>query len=65
MLDKALGVVKWFKEDEGFGFIESRAKIILFMLAQFQTTGFKSLTEGERVSFIIGQGRKGLQVEVI
>ncbi|WP_131783897.1 cold-shock protein [Legionella gresilensis] len=65
MADKIRGKVKWFNEDKGFGFIESSGKDYFVHFSAIQTNGFKKLTEGDRVSFIVGQGKKGVQAEEV
>ena len=57
----ANGVVKWFDEKKGFGFIEQESGPDVFVHhSNINMTGFKSLKEGERVTFEIEQGKKGL-----
>ncbi|STX81645.1 DNA-binding transcriptional repressor [Legionella busanensis] len=65
MTDKIHGKVKWFNEDKGFGFIESSGKDYFVHFSAIQTAGFKTLGEGSRVSFIVSQGKKGLQAEEV
>ncbi|STX55474.1 stress protein, member of the CspA-family [Legionella beliardensis] len=65
MTDKIHGKVKWFNEDKGFGFIESSGKDYFVHFSAIQTSGFKHLAEGNRVSFKVGQGKKGLQAEEV
>jgi len=56
----ANGTVKWFNDKKGFGFIESDDGGDVFVHhTDIQGSGFKSLTEGERVSFDVEQGQKG------
>lgn len=60
------GTVKWFNEAKGFGFIEQESGSDVF--AHFSAivgSGFKTLTEGQAVSFTVTQGQKGLQAENI
>jgi CspA family cold shock protein len=56
----ANGVVKWFDEKKGYGFIEQEGGPDVFVHhSGINGSGFKSLNEGERVSFDIEEGRKG------
>jgi len=58
----ANGVVKWFNDAKGFGFIEQENGVDVFVhFSAIQSEGFKSLTEGDAVSFEVTQGAKGLQ----
>ena len=54
------GKVKWFNERKGFGFIETDEGSDVFVhFSAIQDSGFKTLQEGQRVSFEIQQGEKG------
>jgi CspA family cold shock protein len=56
----ANGTVKWFNDSKGFGFIEQEDGADVFVhFSEIKSDGFKSLREGERVSFDIAQGQKG------
>jgi CspA family cold shock protein len=56
----AEGTVKWFNDAKGFGFIEEDGgKDIFVHHTAIQAEGFKSLSEGERVSFDVVDGQKG------
>ena len=58
----AEGTVKWFNDAKGFGFIEQDNGPDVFVhFSQIQGDGFKSLAEGDRVSFDVTEGDKGLQ----
>lgn len=57
------GTVKWFNPDKGFGFItpESGGEDLFVHFSAIQMSGFKTLEEGQRVSFTETQGQKGPQ----
>jgi CspA family cold shock protein len=56
----ASGTVKWFSNQKGFGFIQQENGPDLFVhYTAIVGDGFKSLEEGERVNFEIGEGKKG------
>ena len=58
----AEGRVKWFNDSKGYGFIEADSGHDVFVHhTAIQGEGFKSLAEGERVSFIEEKGNKGQQ----
>jgi CspA family cold shock protein len=57
----AEGIVKWFNDAKGFGFIEQEEGDDVFVHhSGINASGFKSLSEGDRVSFDTEQGQKGL-----
>ena len=55
------GTVKWFNEKKGFGFIspDSGGEDLFVHHSEVKTTGYASLAEGQKVEFVIGQGKKG------
>jgi len=56
----ANGTVKWFNEKKGYGFIENEDGTDVFVHhSGINATGFKTLFEGDRVTFNIEQGQKG------
>lgn len=58
------GRVKWFNDSKGFGFIEQEGGKDLFVHhSAIQGEGFKTLAEGDRVSFDVVQGPKGPAAE--
>lgn len=58
----AKGVVKWFNDSKGFGFIEQdNGEDVFVHFSAIQGDGFKSLAEGDSVTFDVQQGPKGLQ----
>lgn len=60
----AQGTVKWFNEAKGFGFIEQDSGPDVFVhFSAIKGEGFKTLNEGDRVSFDVVKGPKGPQAE--
>lgn len=56
----AIGTVKFFNAEKGFGFISRDDGPDVFVhFSQIQSSGYKTLSEGQQVEFEIGQGRKG------
>ncbi|MBE4907646.1 cold-shock protein [Cytobacillus suaedae] len=56
------GTVKWFNAEKGFGFIEVQGGEDVFVhFSAIQGDGFKSLDEGQKVSFEVEQGQRGPQ----
>ncbi|MCG8415997.1 MAG: cold-shock protein [Pseudomonadales bacterium] len=66
MSDRITGTVKWFDEHKGFGFIERESGPDVFAhFSAINSSGYKSLTEGQRVEFTVTKGQKGPQAEDI
>ena len=61
------GTVKWFNDGKGFGFItpEAGGKDLFAHFKEIRGDGFKSLSEGQRVTYEVTQGQKGLQASNI
>ncbi|MBE0593794.1 MAG: cold-shock protein [Gemmatimonadales bacterium] len=61
------GTVKWFNESKGFGFItpDGGGDDLFAHFSEIQGSGFKTLTENQRVEFEVTQGRKGQQASRI
>ncbi|WP_045627324.1 cold-shock protein [Vibrio parahaemolyticus] len=61
MSDRETGSVKWFNENKGFGFItkDSDGKDIFVHFRSISSDGFKTLLEGQKVSFEVEPGEKG------
>ncbi|WP_117212913.1 cold-shock protein [Allorhizocola rhizosphaerae] len=59
----ATGTVKWFNADKGFGFIEQDGggADVFVHFSAIASTGFRELSEGQKVKFDIAQGQKGPQ----
>ena len=66
MSDRETGTVKWFNDAKGFGFISrANGEDVFVHFRSIQTDGFKSLKEGQQVSFTVVQGQKGLQADTV
>lgn len=63
----ATGTVKWFNPDKGFGFIapDDSSDDLFAHFSAIQSSGFRTLEEGQRVEFEVAQGAKGLQAQEI
>ena len=67
MSNRQIGTVKWFNDAKGFGFItpENGSADLFVHFRAIQGSGFKSLQEGQRVSFIAVPGQKGQQADQV
>jgi CspA family cold shock protein len=63
----AIGTVKWFNSDKGFGFItpDDGGADVFAHFSAIATRGFRTLEENQRVEFEVTQGQKGPQAENI
>jgi len=61
--DRRTGTVKWFNKERGYGFIKPDGGGEDFFVHKTQTPGRQGLREGQRVSFVVGKGRKGPQAQ--
>mgnify|MGYP001210744861 FL=1 len=60
------GTVKWFNDSKGFGFITAEDGTDVFAhFSEIQSSGFKKLEEGEKVTFDIAEGQRGAQASNI
>ena len=63
---KEHGVVKWFNNEKGYGFIRRDSGDDVFVHhSAIQGSGFKSLDEGDNVEFVVTQGPKGYQAQEV
>ena len=66
MSDRETGTVKWFNDAKGFGFISrENGEDVFVHFRAIQGTGFKTLQEGQKVTFIAVQGQKGMQADQV
>ncbi len=65
-MDREQGIVKWFNDAKGFGFITRNSGEDVFVhFKAIMAKGFRSLKEGQRVEFKVIRGQKGLQAEEV
>ena len=61
---KETGIVKWFNASKGYGFISrDNGEDIFVHFSAIEASGYRSLEEGSRVSFVVANGPKGLQAQ--
>jgi CspA family cold shock protein len=66
MSDRQTGTVKWFNEAKGFGFItQSNGPDLFVHFRSIEGTGFRTLAEGQEVSFVVVDGQKGPQADQV
>ncbi|TKS96337.1 cold-shock protein [Streptomyces lasalocidi] len=67
MNERQTGTVKWFNDEKGFGFItpDSGGDDLFVHFRSIESDGFKSLKEGQQVSFVANRGQKGMQAEEV
>ena len=66
MSERQNGTVKWFNDAKGFGFITPESGPDLFVhFRAIQGSGFKTLQEGQRVSFVAISGQKDMQADQV
>ncbi|MCB0177642.1 MAG: cold-shock protein [Anaerolineae bacterium] len=64
MADREVGTVKWFNPNKGFGFIErNNGKDVFVHYSAINSTGYRTLEEGQRVEFTVVEGKKGPQAQ--
>jgi len=62
MSERETGTVKWFNDAKGYGFIErEHGEDVFVHFSSIRGEGFKSLEDGQKVEFTLGQGQKGPQ----
>jgi CspA family cold shock protein len=63
----AQGTVKWFNGEKGYGFIsrDDNAPDVFVHYSEIDASGYRSLEEGQRVEFEVGQGAKGPQATAV
>ena len=63
---KEIGIVKWFNAAKGYGFLaRENGEDVFVHFSAIEATGYRTLEEGSRVSFVVKMGPKGLQAEQV
>ncbi|GAA1452060.1 cold-shock protein [Nocardiopsis tropica] len=67
MSERQTGTVKWFSEEKGYGFVtpDSGDPDLFVHFRAIESSGFKSLNDGQKVSFEAVQGQKGMQADKV
>lgn len=67
MSDRESGVVKWFNRNKGYGFIvrDNGNEDVFVHYKEIKANGYRSLVEGERVTYTLVTGDKGLQASEV
>ena len=66
MSNRETGTVKWVNDAKGFGFISrENGEDVFVHFRAIQSSGFKSLQEGQKVTFVVAKGQKGLQADEV
>ena len=66
MSERTKGTVKWFNGDKGYGFITPEEGPDVFVhYSEIQGTGYRSLNDGDKVEFLITDGKKGKQASAV
>jgi len=67
MAEQEIGTVKWFSESKGYGFIsrEQSNDDVFVHHSSIDSSGYRTLAEGQKVQFTVTQGQKGLQAESV
>ena len=67
MSNRTSGTVKWFNDEKGYGFITPAdgSNDLFVHFKAIQSDGFKSLKEGQKVTFVAAKGQKGMQAEEV
>jgi cold shock protein len=62
MSERIIGTVKWFNGEKGYGFLSRENGPDVFVhFSAIEGSGYKTLTEGQQVEFVVEKGPKGLQ----
>ncbi len=66
MANRVTGTVKWFNGEKGYGFITPESGADLFVhYSEIQSSGFRTLNDGDKVEFEITEGKKGKQASAV